>query len=65
MHHPSQARPSSTRKGFAPVPRLQIVTIEQAMSLRERAVHLPARREDTFRRAAREEDTRRQGALDL
>ncbi len=51
--------------GFAPVPRLQIVTIEQAMALRERAVHLPARREDTFKRAAREEDTTRQSALDL
>ncbi len=51
--------------GFAPVPRLQIVTIEQAMALRERSVHLPARREDTFKRPAREEDTRRQGALDL
>ncbi|MBL9052891.1 MAG: restriction endonuclease [Tabrizicola sp.] len=51
--------------GFAPVPRLQIVTIEQAMALRERAVHLPARRGDTFKQAAREEDTRRQGALDL
>jgi site-specific DNA-methyltransferase (adenine-specific) len=51
--------------GFAPVPRLQIVTIEQAMTLRERAVHLPARREDTFKRAAREEDTTRQSALDL
>ncbi len=51
--------------GFAPVPRLQIVTIEQAMSLRERAVHLPARREDTFKRAAREEDPTRQRALDL
>jgi site-specific DNA-methyltransferase (adenine-specific) len=51
--------------GFAPVPRLQIVTIEDAMRLRERAVHLPARREDTFKRAAREEDTTRQRALDL
>lgn len=51
--------------GFAPVPRLQIVTIEQAMALRERAVHLPARREDTFKHAAREEDTTRQSALDL
>lgn len=51
--------------GFAPVPRLQIVTIEQAMALRERAVHLPARRDDTFKRAAREENTGRQGALDL
>jgi site-specific DNA-methyltransferase (adenine-specific) len=48
--------------GFAPVPRLQIVIIEQAISLRERAVH---RREDTFKRAAREEDPRRQTSLDL
>jgi site-specific DNA-methyltransferase (adenine-specific) len=44
---------------------LQIVTIEDAMRLRERAVQLPARREDTFKRAAREEDTGRQGALEL
>jgi site-specific DNA-methyltransferase (adenine-specific) len=51
--------------GFAPVPRLQIVTVEQAMALRERAVQLPARRDDTFKRAAREEDAGRQGALDL
>lgn len=51
--------------GFAPVPRLQIVTVEQAMALRERAVQLPARRDDAFKRAAREEATGRQGALDL
>ena len=51
--------------GFAPVPRLQIVTVEQAMRLRERAVHLPARRDDAFKRAAREEAPHRQGALDL
>ena len=51
--------------GFAPVPKLQIVTVEDAMSLRERAVQLPARRDDTFKRAAREEDTSRQTALDL
>jgi site-specific DNA-methyltransferase (adenine-specific) len=51
--------------GFAPVPRLQIVTVEQAMALRERAVQLPARRDDTFKRAAREEDSTRQRALDL
>ena len=51
--------------GFAPVPRLQIVTVEQAMHLRERAVQLPARRDDAFKRAAREETTGRQGALDL
>jgi hypothetical protein len=35
------------------------------MTLRERAVHLPARCEDTFKRAAREEDPTRQRALDL
>ena len=51
--------------GFAPVPRLQIVTVEQAMQLRERAVQLPARRDDAFKRAAREETPNRQGALDL
>ena len=51
--------------GFAPVPRLQIVTVEQAMALRDRAVHLPARRDDTFKKAAREEDGGRQKALDL
>lgn len=51
--------------GFAPVPRLQIVTVEQAMQLRERAVQLPARRDDAFKRAAREEEPGRQGALDL
>ncbi len=51
--------------GFAPVPRLQIVTVEQAMQLRERAVQLPARRDDAFKRAAREETPTRQVALDL
>ncbi len=51
--------------GFQPVPRLQIVTIDQAMRLRDRAVRLPARRDDGFRRAAREDDKGAQGALDL
>lgn len=51
--------------GFSPVPRLQIVTVEDALRQRERAVHLPARRDDTFRRAAREGDGGRQGAFDL
>jgi hypothetical protein len=41
------------------------VTVEQAMALRERAVHLPARRDDAFKRAAREDALHRQGALDL
>ncbi len=51
--------------GFAPVNRLQIVTVEQALALRERAVEMPARRDDTFRKAAREVDGSKQGALDL
>ena len=51
--------------GFAPVPRIQIVTVEEAMRLRDRAVALPARRDDTFRRAAREEVPARQGKLDI
>lgn len=51
--------------GFGPVPRIQIVTIEDAMRLRERAVQLPARRADSFRRAAREEDHAAQGRLEL
>ena len=51
--------------GFAPVNRIQIVTIEQALTMRERAVEMPARRDDTFKRAAREEDATRQKAMDL
>jgi site-specific DNA-methyltransferase (adenine-specific) len=50
---------------FAGVPRLQIVTVEDAMRLRDRAVALPARRDDTFKRAAREEAPGRQGSLDF
>ncbi len=51
--------------GFTPVPRIQIVPVEEAMRLRDRAVALPARRDDTFKRAAREEAPERQGRLDL
>lgn len=51
--------------GFAPVPRLQIVTIEEALALRDRAVRLPARRDDAFRRAAKEPDPGAQGRLDV
>jgi len=52
-------------EGFTPVPRLQIVTIEEALQLRDRAVRLPARRDDAFKRAAREDDASQQGRLDL
>ena len=50
--------------GFEPVPRLQIVTIEEALQLRDRAVRLPARRDDAFRKAAREEGDK-QGKFEL
>jgi len=52
-------------EGFEPVPRIQIVTIEDAIQLRDRALHLPARRDDTFKKAARETDIKAQGRLDL
>ena len=50
--------------GYSPVPRIQIVSIEQAMDLRDRALRLPARRDDAFRKAAREEDGKAQGKGD-
>lgn len=52
-------------EGFEPVPRLQIVTIAEALDLHDRAVRLPLRRDDAFKRAAREEAPGRQGRLDL
>jgi site-specific DNA-methyltransferase (adenine-specific) len=51
--------------GFTLVPKLQIGTIKDAKTLRERAVQLPARCDDAFNRAAREMDTRCQGARDF
>ncbi|MCA3501333.1 MAG: restriction endonuclease [Rhodobacter sp.] len=51
--------------GFAPVPRLQIVTVAEALRLRDRAVRLPARRDDAFRRAAREDDPGAQSSFNL
>lgn len=47
------------------VPRIQIVTIAEALALRDRAVRLPALRQDTFRKAAREKDSGAQAKLDL
>jgi hypothetical protein len=47
------------------IPRIQIVTIEQAMALRDRAVRLPAAGDGGFKRATKEEDATRQKALDL
>lgn len=51
-------------EGFSPVPRIQIVTIEDALALRDRAVRLPARRDDAFKKAKRETGGG-QGSLDL
>ncbi len=52
-------------EGFSPVPRIQIVTVEDALELRDRSVRLPARRDDTFKRASKAERAGNQGALDL
>lgn len=49
--------------GFAPVPKLQIVTIEEALALRDRAPRIPAQRNDTHKRAAAEVDSTAQGTL--
>ena len=48
-----------------PVPKIQIITIEDALRLRDRAVQIPLRRADVFKRAAVENDPSAQGALDL
>lgn len=53
----------SEEDGFAPAPRLQIVMIEEAMRLHDRAVARPARRDDAFRRVPREQAS--QGKRDL
>lgn len=51
-------------EGFSPVPRIQIVSTEEALQLRDRAVRLPARRDDAFKKARRE-DRGDQASLDL
>jgi len=52
-------------EGFQPVPRIQIVTIEQALKLRDRALKLPMLRSDNFKQAKRETRNKDQGRLDL
>lgn len=44
---------------------LQIVTVEEAMHLRDLSLRLPARRDDAFKRAVVEKDPGAQGRLDL
>ncbi len=52
-------------EGFQPVPRIQIVTIEQALKLHDRALKLPMVRSDNFKQAKRETRDKDQGLLDL
>ncbi len=51
--------------GFDPVPRLQIITVEEAMEKGPRAVNTPLRHGNPYKKAARETDSTAQGALDL
>lgn len=52
-------------EGYPAVPRLQIVTVEEALEKKDRAVDAPLRHADTYRAAPREEDGSRQGLLEL
>ncbi len=52
-------------EGFDPVPRLQIVTIEEAMERGPRAVDTPLRHGSGFKKAAVEHNSAAQGMLDL
>ncbi len=49
--------------GFAPVPRIQIVTIEEAMRLHDRAAQIPARLGSVQKVAPKEKDRASQGKL--
>lgn len=50
---------------YDPVPRLQIVTIEEALKSGPRAVNTPLRHGSPYKKAAVEKDKRAQGKLDL
>ena len=49
----------------APVNRLQVVTVEKAPGMGAHAVEMPARRDDTFKRAPVEANKGASSALDL
>jgi len=49
----------------AGVPRLQIVTVEQLLASPAPPIRIPMARSDIYKKAAREERSGRQGALDL
>ncbi|MBC6437618.1 MAG: hypothetical protein GDA52_05655 [Rhodobacteraceae bacterium] len=52
-------------EGFAPVPRLQIVTIEDAMERGVRAVDTPLRHGSELGKAVREDDTTAQNRMEI
>ena len=54
-----------TVEGYPPIPRIQIVTIEDALRLREAAIRVPMRHADTYKAAPRERDDDAQGRLGL
>ena len=47
------------------IPRLHIVTVEQLLASPAPPIRIPTARSDTYRKAAKEERSGRQGALDL
>ena len=47
------------------IPRLQIVTVEQLLASPVPPIRIPMARSDTYKKAAREERSGRQGSLDL
>lgn len=49
--------------GFAPVPRIQIITIEQAMALKDRAAQIPARLGSVQKVAPKQRQADSQGRL--
>ncbi len=61
----ARAAGTFTVDGFDPVPRLQIVTIKEALETRIRAVQAPLRHGAPYKRAAREEDQSAQGRLQI
>ncbi len=52
-------------EGFEPRPRIQIVTIEDALDRGPNAVDAPLRHGDTYKAAPAEKDTSAQGKLDI
>ena len=48
-----------------PHPRLQVVTVEQLLTSPAPPFRIPMARSDPYRKAAREDRSGRQGALDL